>query len=116
MGQLVKFNLESLAQIDGRRVAIAFDNALKRIAADCEDRPADKKARKVILQVEIVPVCDIESGICDSVETIVQIKDSVPTRKTAPYDFVLKKGGFMAFNEDSLSNAKQATFDMDEDD
>lgn len=112
-GQLQKLSLAALGEIDDGRLATAFDQAIKRAADDCNDRPGEKRKRCVVLQIEFEPVLD-QDGVCDSVKSAVQIKDTIPTRKSRSYDFGLRKGGFLVFNENSLDSHRQSTiFDQD---
>lgn len=103
------FDLAELSNIDGGRVAVAFAQALQRAVADCEDRPGEEKARKVMLQMELSPVVD-EEGNCEGVNTAFQIKDNVPTRKSRVYNFGLKSGGRLFYSDESPGNVNQLTF------
>ena len=113
-GQLTRLSLKELAELDDGRIATAFDMAIKRVADDCNDRPGETKPRTVTLQIEIAPVLDVD-GMCDTVKSRIQIKDSIPTRKSKLYDFGLRKGGILAFNNNSLGNHKQESFLGDDD-
>lgn len=53
MRNLEKFDLAALASIDGGRIAIAFEQALRRVAQDCDDRPGEKKERTVTLSLAV---------------------------------------------------------------
>lgn len=46
---LHQFGLETLRDLDGGRVVEAWNQALVRVARDCEDRPQEKKPRKILL-------------------------------------------------------------------
>ena len=46
---LKKFTIESLATIDGGRVKVAVETAIRQCVADCYDRAALKDGRKVTL-------------------------------------------------------------------
>ena len=110
---LEKFSLKSLSTIDGERIAIAFEQALRRVVQDCEDRPGDSTARTVTLTLAVKPRLDVE-GICDDCNIQVAVTDSVPKRKSKVYNMSVRKGGHLLYNDDSLDNAKQGTFLEDE--
>lgn len=111
---LEKFTLASLATIDGERIAIAFEQALKRVANDCDDRPGEKKPRTITLQLSIVPVLDA-AGIADDCKVQATITDSVPKRKTRSYDMTMKKGGHLMFHPESVDDHSQEVMDFKDD-
>jgi hypothetical protein len=113
VGELKQFSFSDLATMDGGRIGIAVDQAVKRAAEDCWDLPGEKAARKITIQIEIKPELD-QDGMCDSVSTVVQIKQSLPTRKTRPYDFGLRKNGVLTYQPDALDNHEQDTFEFEE--
>lgn len=96
--------------MDGGRIAIAVDRAIKRAAEDCEDLPGEKRSRKVTIQMEFTPSLEAD-GSCDSVQATVQIKESLPTRKSNVYDFGLRKNGILTYQPEALDNHEQDTFD-----
>lgn len=113
MGQLKQFEFADLATMDGGRIGIAVNQAIKRAAEDCEDLPGEKAARKVTIQLEFKPELD-QDGLCDNIATTVQIKQSLPTRKTRAYDMGLRKNGVLTFQPEALDNHQQDTFDFEE--
>lgn len=111
---LRQLTLAQVAEIDDGRIAAAFAQALKRVAQDCDDRPGDDRPRKIVLEMAFMPVLS-EDGICDSVKSQCQIKDTIPTRKSRVYDFGLRKGGLFSYQPMALDNHRQATmFNEDE--
>ena len=62
MRDLKQLTLATLAEIDGGRLAIAFEQALRRCAIDCDDRPGEKKARTVSMQISVEPRLDENGG------------------------------------------------------
>lgn len=112
MGVLEKFTLGSLSTMDGERIAIAFEQALKRVVQDCDDRPGEKKERTVTLTLAVKPVLDAD-GMCDDCKVQVAVTDSVPTRKSKVYDMAIKKGGHLVYNNESLDNVSQETMDFE---
>jgi hypothetical protein len=109
--QIKQFGFSELAELDGGRVRIAMDQLLKMAALDCEDRPGEKKARKLTLQLELKPVLD-QDGMCEDVKCTVQMKSSLPTRKTREYGFGLRRGGMLTFNPEAPDAHDQGTFDF----
>lgn len=109
MQALEKFQLSALSVMDGGRVEVAFAQALQRVIGDCEDRPGEKSARTVTLQLAVVPVLDA-SGVCDDAKVQIVITDSVPKRKTRIYDMAMKKtkqGPQLLYRPDSLDEVDQ---------
>lgn len=108
---MVAFDARSIAVIDGGRIAEAINQELRKAALDCDDRPGDRRPRKVTLQLDMVPVVD-DRGDCDSVNVTAQVKAIHPSRKSQKFDMSLRKNGVLAFNEESLDNADQQTLKL----
>lgn len=107
MVNLKEFSLASLAEIDGKRLALAFDAELKRIAADIDDRPGVATARELTLKVAVVPVLDVSSGIAEQARVQCQVSAAIPKRKTKVWDMSVRKGGKLLYRPDSEDNAEQ---------
>jgi hypothetical protein len=112
-----ELKLEELMHVDGGRIAVAFNQALARLAADCEDRPGDNKPRVVTLQCALVPMVDAR-GQYEDAKAQFQISDSIPKRKSKVIDLQptrKSKGGrqehSFAFNDLSEDDANQRTID-----
>jgi len=105
-----ELTLSQLDSLDDGRIVVAWQQALKRAVADCEDRPAVGEARKIVLQTEIVPRLD-EDGRLSTVGVQFQIKDSAPVRKTKKYDMQPRRGKQLVFNDLSDDNVQQRTLD-----
>lgn len=114
MRNLEKFDLGSLATIDGGRIAIAFEQALRRVAQDCDDRPGEKKERSVTLNLAVKPRLDPD-GLCEDCDVQVTVADNVPKRKSKVYNMSLRKGGHLLFANDSLDDHLQETMDFGSD-
>lgn len=106
---LEKFTLATIADMDGGRIRTAFEQALKRIEADCKDRPGVKAARKLELVLTMTPVAD--DGDLDSVNVTFRIKDSVPKRESKSYNMQAVPGGLL-FNDASPEDVHQMSLDM----
>ena len=111
---LQQLTLETLGQIDGGKGLAVFQRHLARAAADCEDRPNDKKARRVTLVVDIIPVPE-DDGTCNEVGFQISSTSRVPEHKTKVYSGRLFKNGHIGINPDSLDNVNQTTFMGDDD-
>lgn len=109
-----QLSLEAIAELDDGRISEAIAQAIKRAAQDCDDRPGDDRPRKIIMEIAFSPVLS-QDGMCDSVKSQIQIKETVPTRKSKVMDFGLRKGGMFVFQPLSLDDHRQSTFPIDDD-
>ena len=109
-----ELSIANLPNLDYGKVSMAFAHHLKRVALDCADRPIEKKARAVTLQLAVVP-CPNDDGSCDSVKIQMTVSSTVPKHRTKVYDLGLRAGGQLAFNEESADCFEQsALFPEDE--
>ncbi len=106
---LEKFTLATLADMDGGRIRAAFEQALKRIEADCKDRPAVKTGRRLELVLTMTPIADY--GELDSVDVTFKIRESVPKRESKAYNMQAVAGGLL-FNDASPEDVRQKSLDM----
>lgn len=105
----VRLDLQQLAMLDNGKVAAIFARELRHVVTDCVDRPTDDKARKITMTVSVVPQeCD---GVCETVEAEVQIKSSVPDRRTRPYQLAVNARGDVIVNDASPEDVRQGTLD-----
>lgn len=109
--ELVRLDLASLKQLGDGRVAIAFDQAMRRVALDCQDRPGEKRPRKVLLEVQVIPELD-DNGECDEVKCEFVVKDAIPTRRSKKYSLGLHRNGQFSFRDGSPENVDQTTLDF----
>lgn len=108
---VLEFTAASLATIDGGRVAAAINQELKKAAMDCDDRPGERRPRKINVALEMVPVVD-ERGLAESCKVRATIKASHPDRRSKVFDMSLRKGGKLAYDEESLDNVDQQTLGL----
>ncbi len=101
-----KVSLKAICEMDGGRIALAVDQALARIARDIEDRPGDDRPRSVNLQISVKPNLD-QDGMCDTTAALIQIKETIPTRKIPEYSFGLCKGGMLVHRSDNPNDVNQ---------
>lgn len=106
---LETFNTAYLAHIDGGRVRVGLDEAIRRAYSDCEDRPGLKKARKVTLEITITP--EIEGENLDSCTVEFDVKERIPARSSKSYNMRAGSGGLL-FNELSPEDVDQGTIPM----
>jgi hypothetical protein len=110
---LLNLSLESINDLDDGRVSVAFTQELKRAVLDCMDRPGDKTARTIALEVKIMPVA-ADDGSCEGANGEFQIKAKLPTRKSKTYSFKTNTKGHLMFSSTSPESADQKTiFDGD---
>lgn len=107
---LVYLTLDALRELDGGRVATAFQEAMKRIVADCEDRPGEERPRKLSLEATFVPQMG-EDGNCSGVGVEFQVKDTIPNRRSKKYGMGIKNGGRVFFSTEDPTNVDQYTID-----
>lgn len=110
---LKKFDLGALGILENGKAVAAFEAHLKRVAADCYDRPGDPKARSVSIQVDVIPVCDVD-GSCDRVDAQIQVTSKLPPHKTKPISLGLHPNGLFSYNPDSPGNVDQSTMLSDD--
>lgn len=105
---LEKLTLENVGNVDP---AIVLDWTKKIAAAvqDCYDRPGLKKARKVILEMEVAPV--ISDGRCECVEARFTLIAKAPAAQTRDYQLTASPNGAILVNPASPGNIRQRTLD-----
>ena len=107
---IVRFDLKSLEFLDPR-VTNAFNRAIAAAVSDCQERPADKSARKISLEMELVPLVDDSDGGCSHAEASFTIKCKVPDRRSRTYSLLVQPRGGLLFNDQAPENADQTTLD-----
>ena len=82
--------LSTIKELDFGKIQAAFDAALSRCVADCEDRPGEKKPREVKLVFRMIPKVDYSAdGNTINLEGVYlgcEITDNVPKRRTRIYE------------------------------
>lgn len=111
MSELTPLTLATLKKLDLGRVGMAFDRLLKQAISDCVDRPGDDRARKVTLQIDLVPVKQVHDNTisCEGAKGAVKAKLALPNYETQTLDFGVKQSGHAYFAEESPANHQQAT-------
>jgi hypothetical protein len=108
----VPLNLATLADLSGGQAGVAINAAIAAAIRDTEDRGSDKKARKVVIEIEFKKLGD------ENVTTAVRAKTAIPPYQTEQTvgNLRLKQGGGveLEFNPLNGENPDQRTFDTDE--
>lgn len=105
-----KLSLDSLKELDMGKVEKVFQHHLTRVLADIDDRPADKTARRVLLEIQAVPA-DAEG---DTVDMEFSVKSSVPIHRSRKYNMVVRHESgkrTAVFNTEEAENVHQGTLD-----
>lgn len=110
--QNLQFNLTNLAELDNGKGNLAINHALKQIVNDIRERPADKAKRKVILNIEMVPVLDPNTAVLDTVGVQIKIKTSVPVRQTMMYPMLATGDDTLRFVPGSPLDPRQQAFEF----
>ncbi len=112
MSQDLQFNLTNLAELDNGKANLAINHALKQIVNDVRERPADKAKRKVILNIEMVPVLDPQTAVLDMVGVQIKIKTSVPVRQTMTYPMLATGDDTLRFMPGSPLDPRQQVLEF----
>jgi len=101
----VALSVENLADLSAGAAGLVINAAINAALRDTEDRGADKKARKVTIELEM-------KKIGDSVAVAVKAKTGLPPYLTEPTIGTLEMDGkkpVMKFNPDAPGNPDQQT-------
>ncbi len=107
---LKNLDLPGLADFADGTVDAAFAQHVKRAIVDCEDRPGDKKPRKVTITANIVPVV-MQDGAVTDVCVDCEVSSTVPKHVSKSVECRIKQGGRAIFNDMSNANVDQMTID-----
>lgn len=111
-----ELTLGSLDELDGGKIGRLVKNHLRRAADDCYDRPSDDRARKVTIEIELVPIDD-GHGSAESVKTRVKCVCKVPHHQSRPYEMrIANRGSGLLFNSGAPDNLAQHTMAFEGDD
>lgn len=99
--------IDTLAQLDGAKIVAAVDHELRQCVRDINDRPGDKAARVVNMQIRLVPVLDKQTGVLDSVHVQFRINSKTPIRQSAEYPMLGTNEGALLFQPHSPTDPRQ---------
>ncbi len=102
---------DTIAQLDAGAIGIAFNEYLREIVRDCQDRPADDRKRSLLVQFDFMPVKRIEGTTidCDGVRAKGIVRRKLPDKESPVLDFGVKANGSLYFRPDSPANHRQTT-------
>lgn len=103
--------LESLTKLDSGKIPAQFDALMQSAIRDVQDRPADRKPRRVCLMIDVSP-SDADG---DTAAFSFSMKSTVPAHKSRSYEAVIKNVGGakvgLLFNAESPDDVDQLTLD-----
>ena len=102
-------NLDNLNDIDPK-IQAAFAMHMRRAVQDCLDRPGEKKARLIKMDVQITPILDDDGG-CSKVHANFKMRGKIPEHSTRDFELVAQRNGNLLVNENSPTNPDQLTLD-----
>lgn len=112
---LLEFDLETLRQLGGGAVFNQIARLIQQCVDDCEKRPGEKRARKVMINLELSPKSHEEPGIeedsvrllADGIDLVIKCDNKLPNRKSMSFDCGIAKGGKLLFNPHNPINHRQ---------
>ena len=111
---LKPFTIDELPNLAGGRERVRINNQIEAAVRDCINRPGLKAARKVKIEMELVPTPG-EEGYCESVDTELVSAVSLPKSRSAP--FTMKAAtdadgtAEQHWNDERRDNPRQHTID-----
>lgn len=102
--------LETLEQLDPVTVA-EWQKKIEAANRDCQDRPTEKKKRRVALYYDVVPVSDVVGNEvqCIGLEAEFTIGSTQPSHSRGGKSLTVYADGRCAFNPLSPHNVQQRT-------
>ena len=108
---LEQLSFESIKSLDGGRVRIKFEHALRALHRDCSDRPGLKAGRKLELTLTLVPCVDETGKNLETVDATFSVAAKVPKSESRTYS-MRSTGDGLVYQELSPENPDQETFDF----
>jgi len=108
---LIEVRTATLAQIDRGILGMALDLELAKAVADCRDRPAEKTAREITLNIKIKPCEPDLTGDVDSIDLTYSVKGKHPPRKSKTTNCGVQKNNRLVYADMAPDNHKQRTID-----
>lgn len=103
------FCLAGLKDFDLGKIDAAFRKELHAVVMDMVDRPDEKAARKVTLEIELIP--QRAAGYCETAMMRVIVSIKIPSPSSRTYEVGVQKNGDLVVNDLSPDNINQATLD-----
>lgn len=105
-----QFTLDNLRELDFGVLTAAFGADLAYAVKDCMDRPGEEKPRTIGITFKLIPVSNNPAHHeCDNIALEVEIKSTVPARRTRPFMMDPIKNGDLMFNPDSPDDPDRRT-------
>ena len=101
-------DLSNLKDFDFGKADAAFNKCLENAVRDLLDRPGDKTARKVVLQVELTPIIQQDGDVVDA-DVNFQCLAKLPAYRTANRPAAIDRQGHLVFQPDAPDNPRQET-------
>lgn len=108
-----ELTLDTIKHLQGGAIAEAWQQELRKLVLDCEDRPGVKKPREIKLTITVVPEVG-EAGGLESVDLDFHVEHKVPKRQSRSFNLDVRKskdGQQLVFNDLSPDDAGQRTID-----
>ena len=106
--------MKDLADLDGGRVGINVNNSLATIAHSLKKRPGDDTPRKLLIEIEFIPVMNDE-GQLDSADCRASVATKLPKYRAGMVSLGLSDdNNEMLWNDHSEDNVHQHTLDESE--
>jgi hypothetical protein len=107
--ELKELSLDSIGAMDPKVPAL-IQKLMQQIAVDLWNRPTEKKARKLTIELAFIPVPETSNGIvsCDHARVIFKAKPSLPQYSTIDFPVDVTKAG-IRFNAECPDNLDQHT-------
>lgn len=109
MPEIKSLNLVAFGELDGGKVNIAAQEAIRQCVNDINDRPAEKKPRVITLKVSLTPKLDSESGALDTVDVRAEIESRMPKKTTSKYPMLATEDGRLTFVPGSPNDPRQGS-------
>lgn len=92
----LQLSLDTIRELEFGAVAEQFDTLIERAVSDVLNRPHDRTARKVQLELQIRPSQHNE----DEAEVSMEMKARIPAHRSRSYAMRLHAGGKLSFHPD----------------
>lgn len=114
---VLKLDMETLKQLGGGAAFLQIQKLLEQAVFDIKSRPGDKRARKVVLALELTPKTHNETsedGLSkqlhlDGVSTKLHMDVKLPPRRTIEFDMGVSDNNELLFNPYCPANWRQST-------
>lgn len=105
-------SLNTIGEVDNGAIRVAFDRELARVMHDIRDRPDLKKARKLVLQLDLIPV--ISHGQLVRTDVGFSVRPTIPPKSSVSYPMQPTNAG-LEFHPDIADNPNQIPLPFEKD-